>query len=308
MVVAKIRRRKVNRSSTTFARAAFVVAAIGNLIAVRGQAQITQLGANLYAMELSGVKVGALVGPDGVFLVDSGRYPTNTDAIIAAIRSISDAPIRLVVNTSARIDHTGGNENFAKLGVTILGRAQVRERLAHPVFSANGMVGTGTPNPRLEAALPVVTYNSPITLHMDGEEIEVIPVPRAYSDGDTVVHFVNADVIMTGEIYQSVSYPNIDLANGGTLQGLLDGLSSVVALAGPKTKIVPGHDTIADRVAVVAQRNMILVLRDRVAAMLKQGASEKEVVAASLNADYPSARLGPNRFMRQLYEELAPTK
>jgi cyclase len=294
----------MTRSGITSARATFVGALILNIIAVRGEAQISQLGSNLYAVEGSGVTVGVLVGPDGVFLVDSGYHEADTSKIMAAIRSISDAPVRLVVNTSARIDHTGGNENFAKLGATILGRPQVRERLAHPVFSANGMVGTGTPNPRPEAALPVVTYDSPIRLHMNGEEIEVIPVPRAYSDGDTVVHFVNSDVIMTGEIYHSVSYPNIDRANGGTLQGLLDGMSMVVALAGPKTKIVLGHDGIVDRAAVAAQRDMILVLRDRVAAMLKQGASEKEVVAAGLNADYPSTRLGPNQFMRQLYEEL----
>ena len=134
----------LNCSRTTFARAAFVGASILNIIAVRGNAQITQLGANLYAVEGSGVTVGALVGPDGVLLVDSGYREADTSKIMAVIRSISDAPVRLVVNTSARIDHTGGNENLAKLGVTILGRPQVRERLAHPVFSTNGMVGTGT--------------------------------------------------------------------------------------------------------------------------------------------------------------------
>jgi|HubBroStandDraft_1064217.scaffolds.fasta_scaffold127256_2 cyclase len=200
-------------------RVKFVGALIMNIIAVRSEAQITQLGTNLYAVEGSGVTVGALVGPDGVFLVDSGYREADTSTIMAAIHSISDAPVRLVVNTSARIDHTGGNENFAKQGVTILGRSQVRERLAHPVFSANGMAENGTPKPRPEAALPVVTFDAPITLHMNGEEVELIPVLRAYSDGDTVVRFVNADVIMTGEIYHSVSYPDIDRANGGALQG-----------------------------------------------------------------------------------------
>jgi cyclase len=293
------------RSAISSARVAFVGALIVNFMAARDEAQTTQLGKNVYLLEGSGVAVGALVGPDGVILVDSGRYPADIDKVIAAIPGgVSGAPVRLAVNTDARIDHTAGNETFTKLGVTILGRPQVRERLAHPVFSANGLSGNGTPEPRPLAALPAVTYDTPITLHMNGEEIEVIPVPHAYSDGDTIVRFVNADVIMTGEIYHSVSYPNIDRANGGTLQGLLDGLSKMIALAGPKTKIVPTHGTIADRAAVVAQRDMILVLRDRVAAMVKQGSSEKEVLAAELNADYPSTTLGPDRFMSELFEEL----
>jgi cyclase len=152
------------------------------------------------------------------------------------------------------------------------------------------------------------SFDSPITFHMNGEEIEIIPVPHAYSDGDTVVRFVKADVIMTGEIFQSVAHPNIDRANGGTVQGLLDSLNLVASLAGPKTKIVSAHDQIADRAAVVAQRDMILVLRDRVSAMVRQGASEGEILDAKVNADYPSKRLGSNRIIRSLYEELAPAK
>jgi cyclase len=304
----------MNRSWITPPHAVFVAALIVNIVAMRGNAQTTQLGANLYTLGGFGGTIAALVGPDGVFLVDSGTgffVTPDTDEIMAAIRRISNAPVRFLVNTSAGFDHAGGNENFAKLGVTILGRPQVRERLMHPVFSANGMPalpGSENPKPAPEAALPVVTYDAPITLHVNGEQIEVIPVPRAHSDGDTLVHFVKSDVIMTGEIYHSVGYPNIDRGNGGTVQGLLDGLSTLLAIAGPKTKIVPGYATIADRAAVAAQRDMILVLRDRVAAMVRQGKSEDEMIDAHLNADYPSPTLGPNRFMIALYEELKASR
>ena len=116
----------------------------------------------------------------------------------------------------------------------------------------------------------MITYDAPITFHMNGEEIEAIPIPRAHTDGDTIVHFVNADVIMTGDFYRSIQYPNIDRANGGSLKGMLAGLSEVIAMAGPKTKIVPGHGAVVDRNAVAAHRDMILVLRDRVADLIKQ--------------------------------------
>jgi cyclase len=303
----------MNRSHVPLVCVTFATLAITS-IAMYGQSpsvdaralKATQLAANFYTLQGGGCAIGALIGPDGVLLVDSGSAG-HEDNIIAAIREISNAPIRFVINTNARMDYTGGNETFAKLGATILGRPQLRERLAHPIFSANGM-RVSTPPPAPEIALPVVTYDAPTTLYMNGEQIELIPIPRSYSDGDSVVRFVRANVIMTGELYHSVSYPNIDRANGGTLQGLLDGLSAVVAMAGPRTRIVPGHDESADRNAVAAQRDMILVLRDRVLAMIRQGKSEKEVIAAELNADYPSKRLGPNRFMRSVYEELDAAK
>jgi cyclase len=288
--------------------AAFVAADI----AARGQAQTdyskveiktTKVSGNFYTLEGSGGTIGALVGPEGVFLVD-GEFAPLTDKILAAVRKISTTPVRFMVNTHVHGDHTGGNENFAKQGVTIFARPELRDRLAHPAPGANGAPGTPAP----AGALPVITYDAPITFHMNGEEIDAIPILRAHTDGDTMVHFVNADVIMTGDFYRSIQYPNIDRANGGSLKGMLDGLSQVVALAGPKTKIVPGHGAIVDRNAVAVHRDMILVLRDRVAEMIKQGKSQQDVTAAKLTADYdskvPEVGTTADRFIGQLYAEL----
>lgn len=260
---------------------------------------VTRLASNLYRLS-SGC--GALVGPDGVFLVDSGSAGYS-DQMIAEIREISNAPIRFLVNTNAR--HTGGNESLANLGAIILGPPGLRERMLHPAFSPGEMATLG---PAVPAALPTITFDAPITFRMNGEEIRVIPIPHALTEGDTMVQFVNADVILTGDSFQSVAYPNIDRNNGGSLKGLLDGLNLVIAMAGPGTRIVPSRDKIADRGAVVAQRDMIVILRERVAAMIQQGRSEKEVIDANLNADYPSSRLGPNRFIRALYEDLVSAK
>jgi cyclase len=294
------------------APAAFFAAFFAANVAAQGQAQTdyskveiktTKVSGNFYTLEGSGGTIGALVGPEGVLMVD-GEFAPLTDKIMAAIRKISITPVRFMINTHVHPDHTGGNENFAKQGVTIFARPELRDRLAHPAPAANGTPGTPAP----AGALPVITYDGPITFYLNGEEIDAIPVPRAHTDGDTMVHFVHADVIMTGDFYRSIQYPNIDRANGGSLKGMLAGLSEVIAMAGPNTRIVPGHGAVVDRNAVAAHRDMILVLRDKVAAMIKQGKSQQEVVAAKLTADYdskvPEVGTTADRFIGQLYAEL----
>jgi cyclase len=267
----------------------------------------TKVGTSYYTLEGSGGTIGALVGPEGVFLVD-GEFAPLTDKIVAAVRKISNTPIRFMVNTHVHPDHTGGNENFAKLGVTLFARTELRDRLAHPLPAANGTPGTPAP----AAALPVITYDDPIVFHMNSEEIHLIPIRHAHTDGDTLVHFVNNDVIMTGDFYRSLGYPNIDRANGGSLNGMLAGLSQVVAMAGPKTKIVPGHGVVVDRNAVAAHRDMLMALRDKVAALIAQGKSQDEAVAAKPTAEYdakvPDAANTSTRIITQLYAELKAAK
>ena len=195
---------------------------------------------NFYTVDGRGGTIGVLVGPQGTFMVDTQFAPL-TDRIVAEIKKISPNPIRFVVNTHVHPDHTGGNANLGKLGATIFARDELRDRLMNPNPGANGQPGTPAP----EVGLPVVTYENKITFHMDGETVDLIPIRKAHTDGDTMVYFHNADVIMTGDFYRSIGYPNIDRANGGSLDGMIAGLAQVVALAGPHTKIIPGHG--ADR-------------------------------------------------------------
>jgi len=258
----------------------------------------TKLAPNFYVLEGQGGAIGVLVGPDGVFMVDSQFAPLS-DKIAAAIRQISDRPIKFMVNTHVHGDHTGGDENFAKMGVTIVARDELRARLAAP---SNG------PKPAA-AALPIVTYKGAMTFHMNGEDVQLIAVPAAHTDGDTMVKFPNADVIMTGDFYRSVGFPNIDRANGGTLNGMLAGLQAVVDAAGPSTKIVPGHGAIVDKNAVAAHRQMIIAIRDKVAALVKQGKTQQEVIAAKPTSEYdakvPQAGTTGERFVGQLYAEVS---
>jgi cyclase len=261
------------------------------------QIKAAKLAGNVFTLEGQGGTIGALVGPDGVFLVDSQFAPL-TDKIVAAIKQITDRPIRFLVNTHQHPDHTGGNENFAKLGVALISRDELRGRLA-------ATTGRGAVPP---AALPLLTYKGGVTLHMNGEEVRLIAVPAAHTDGDTMIHFVKADVLMTGDFYRSAGYPNIDRNNGGTLKGMIEGFDAIVSLAGPNTRIVPGHGAVVDEKAVEAHRDMAIALRDRVAALVKKGQTQEQILAAKTTADYdakvPSPGTTGERFIGQLYAEL----
>jgi cyclase len=256
-----------------------------------------------YTLDGQGGTIGVLFGPDGVFMVDTQFAPLS-DKIAAAIKRLTPQPIKFVVNTHVHGDHTGGDENFGKMGATIISREELRYRLAHPNPNANGTPGVAMP----AAGLPRLTYRDQLVMRMNGEDIQMIAIPRAHTDGDTLVVFPGLDLIMTGDFYRSIQYPNVDRANGGSLQGLIDGLGVVIGHAGPNTKIVPGHGPTVDRNAVVAHRDMALTVRDRVARLVDQGQSEDQVVAAKVTADL-DARMQEvgttgERFVRQVYAEL----
>ena len=240
-------------------------------------------------------------------MVDTQFAPLS-DKIAAAIRKLTPQPIRYVVNTHVHGDHTGGNENFGKLGATIIAREELRNRLMHPAPQANGQP---TP-PTAAVGLPRLTYGNRMTLHMNGEDVELIAVPRAHTDGDTLVWFPGMDIIMAGDFYRSVQYPNIDRNNGGSLQGMIDGLGALIGRAGPNTKIIPGHGPTVDRTAVMATRDMMLVVRERVAALVAQGKSEDEAVAAKVTVDLDARVQQPGataeRFVRQVYAELKASR
>jgi cyclase len=267
----------------------------------------TKITDKFYTLEGQGGTIGVLTGPDGVFMVDTQFAPLS-DKIAAAVKQLTPEPIKFIVNTHVHGDHTGGDVNFGKMGTTIISREELRFRLAHPNPQANGAPGVPMP----AVGLPKQTYREKLTLHMNGEEVQLIAIPRAHTDGDTMVYFPGLDIIMTGDFYRAIQYPNVDRNNGGSLQGLIDGLGEVIGHAGPNTKIIPGHGPTVDRNAVIAHRDVAIAVRDRVAALVAQGKSEDEVVAAKVNADLDAKIQQPGttgeRFVRQAYADLKATR
>jgi len=254
----------------------------------------TKLSDSIYTLEGSGGTIGILVGPDGVFMVDT-QYAPLTEKLVAAITQVSSAPIRFMVNTHVHPDHTGGNENFARRGVTLLSSDQLRTRLS------------GGARPAPPAALATISYDGPVTVHLNGEDVQLIRVRSAHTDGDTMVKFVKADVIMSGDFYRQIGYPFPDRNTGGSVQGLIDGLKQMADAAGPTTKIVPGHGVVVSKAEVLAHRDMAMAIRDKVAALAKQGKSADEIVASKPTAEYdakvPQAATTSERFIRAIVAE-----
>ena len=236
-----------------------------------------------------GGNIGLSIGDDGVVMVDDQFAPL-TDRIVEAIRGISNGNIRFLINTHVHGDHVGGNENLGRMGIDIVAAERVRLRLAE----------------RLPAvALPVLTYNDPVTLHLNGEDVRLIPVPPAHTDGDTFIHFRGSDVLHLGDVFRTVAFPVIDRNNGGTLDGTIDALGIAAGIAGRGTKIVPGHGVVSSREDVIEFRDMIIDVGAKVRALVADGASYDEVVAAGPTAEYEARWGDPQRFLTAVYAELA---
>ena len=270
-------------------------------------------GADPGHQDAAGGRIGLLTGPDGIFMVDA-QYAQVTDKVVAAIRKISPEPIRFLVNTHVHGDHTAGNANFVKMGALLFAREELREEMLRPPAA-------GSPAPaRDPARLPVVTYGmgDPLKLRLNGEVVDLIPVRAAHTGGDTMIRFENADVIMIGDFYRNYGYPFIDTNNGGTLKGALEALDETMKLAGPNTRLVPGHGTIINRTDIVPYRDMILGVQAKVQQMISQGKSEQEVLAAKVTAPYDAkvpggllpagAGTSADRFVSMVYSQLMGVK
>lgn len=264
---------------------------------------------NVYMLAGAGANVTVQVGPTGVLLVDTQSAQVS-EKVLAAVRKLSNKPIRYIINTSADSDHMGGNERVARTGelpsdiplvntpgatamesVQILSHLNVLNRLSLP---AAGHAAAP------EAAWPTDTYaGNEKELYFNSEGIQMMHIPAAHTDGDTLVYFRRSDVISAGDLFVTTSYPVIDLARGGNLQGVIAGLNRILDLAIPAhheeggTYVIPGHGRLCDEFDVLEYRDMVTIVRDRIQAMIRKGMSLEQVKAAKPTRDY-DPRYGAN--------------
>ena len=236
-----------------------------------------------------GGNVGVFAGPDGVLLVDSLFAPL-AERLVAAVRRVSSGEIRFLINTHVHLDHIGGNEPLAGRDVLIFAHDNVRVRALERLrFPRRG--GSFAPQPPA-GARPVVTYNDAASFHFNGEEVRAFLAPAAHTDGDTFVRFPDSDVLHLGDVFRTTSYPIVDVYNGGTVSGTIEALEKAIEMAGPRTRVIPGHGLqVVGRDALVEFLDMTVDIRDQVRTMISEGRTLEEVMAAEPTAAY-DARWG----------------
>ncbi|HJT90044.1 MAG TPA: MBL fold metallo-hydrolase [Bryobacteraceae bacterium] len=281
---------------------------------------------NIYMIVGAGGNITVQTGKDGVLIVDTG-YAQMTAKTLAAIRSLSKGPLRYIVNTHYHQDHTGGNADLRKAGSTIAGGnvagdlgAEASEGAA--IIAHNNVLNrlsapTGAQAPSPEAGWPTSTYlGDDKKLWFNGEGIDIIHLPNAHTDGDSIVFFRRSDVISTGDLFTTTNYPVIDLAAGGTINGIIAALNKIIDLIIPVygqeggTLVIPGHGRLCDLGDVINYREMATIIRDRVQDMVNKGMTLEQVKAARPTLDYDpvyghtSGFWTTDRFVEAVYKTL----
>ncbi len=263
-----------------------------------------KLSDSVYMMTGAGGNLGLSVGGDAVFLIDDQFAPL-TPRIKAAIAKITKRPVNFLLNTHWHFDHTGGNENLGKAGALIFAHENVRKRMSTGQFIE--FLGMKTKaDPRI--ALPIVTFTSEITFHVNGDEVRAFHVANAHTDGDTIVHFRKSDVIHTGDTFFNKLYPFIDTSSGGSADGMVAAADVVLGLAGDTTKIIPGHGPLGSKADLKAFRDMLATVSGRIKDQIGAGRKLEDVVGSKPTAEFDAVWgkgfLAPDKFVEMLYKNL----
>lgn len=295
---------------------------------------VIQVRPNFYMIAGAGGNIGVQIGSDGVVMVNAGKEGAS-DQVLAAVRKLTSLPIRYVIDTNADPDFVGGNANISKAGRTIftnvLGNPAVAEAmtnggaasiLAHDSILQRMSAPTGKTSPYPDAALPTEAFYTPrYTLRMNDEGIEVLHQAAAHSNADSFVLFRGSDVVVAGDIIDKTRFPVIDIANGGSIQGEIDALNKLIELAipstpfiykGPGTYVIPGHGRLCEQMEIVDYRDMVVVVRDTIADMIKKDMTLDQIKAASPAKPYET-QYGrdpgvTNSFVEAIYKSLTAQK
>jgi cyclase len=276
------------------------------------QVTTTPVAEGVYMLAGAGGNMGLSAGADGVFLIDD-EYAPLTAKIKAAVAAISDKPIRFILNTHWHGDHTGGNKDMGEAGVLIIAHENVRVRMSTEQFIEAFKLKVA---PAPLKGLPLVTFDSAVTLHMNGDEIHAQHLPPAHTDGDSIISFRHANVLHAGDLFFNGTYPFIDTSSGGSLEGMIADADKILTMVDDHTKIIPGHGPLGDRASFKAFRDMLAGVRDRVKPLVRAGKTLQEVIAAKPSQEWDEkwgkGFLKPDLFITIAYnslsKDLKPTK
>jgi cyclase len=270
---------------------------------MEGKLKVTPVRANIHLLEMgSAGNVAVSVGEDGVAIIDD-QFAPMTARINTAVASLSDQPLRYVFNTHWHGDHTGGNRNLGSQGAVIVAHDNVRSRMNaeqfHLFFKARSAASPAE-------ALPVITFNDTMTFYFNGDVIDVMHLPNAHTDGDSIFRFRNADVIHAGDVFINRGYPLIDIASGGSVKGQIQATNRLLEVMGPDTIVIPGHGPLADKERVTAVRNMLVTAWMNVAEYIIQGMTLEEIIAAEplaeLDAEWGKGFVRSKAFVEIIYQ------
>lgn len=268
----------------------------------------TKVTKGIYLLQGKGGNIAISVGNDGIFMIDDKFAPMSKD-IKDEISKISKKEVKFLINTHWHGDHTGGNANFAKDGIVIVSHENVRKRMSKDNFI---IAFNKTIKASRSIALPMLTFNDSMNFHMNNEDIEIIHLNNAHTDGDSIVFFKNSNVLHTGDIFFNGFYPYIDESSEGSVKGIIKAVDYILSIVDDKTKIIPGHGKLANKKDLLAYKRMLTLVSIRMEKLISENKTLEEVLALKPNADideeFGKGFLNPEKFLSILYSLIKASK
>jgi len=269
------------------------------------QMKVSKVAGNVYMIEGAGGNIGASVGDDGIIIVDD-QYAPLAEKIQAALKGITDKPVRFIINTHYHPDHTGGNAYFQKQA-PIIAQDNVRKRLESGGGGGNGGSIHMDTKPAPHEALPIITFDHDVTVHLNGEDIRALYFPAGHTDGDSIIFFSHSNVVHMGDDFVTYGFPFIDVESGGSINGLIDAVAKVISELPPDAKIIPGHGKVSNLDDMRAYVAMLKETRDAVQKALKDGKTLDQMKQAKLLdpwKTYSGEFVSQDVFLETLYNSL----
>lgn len=263
---------------------------------------VEEVSQSVYLLKGKGGNIGVCIGEDGVLLIDDQFAPLS-DKIDSTIKTLSQKELIYLINTHWHGDHTGGNENFAQKGATIIAHENVRTRLSTDQVRPFGPPTLASP----PSAWPTLTFNEKMNVHFNGQDIHLIHIHNAHTDGDAFVYFSNANVLHMGDCFFNNRFPFIDREMGGSVNGAIKAVELAMMMIDEDTKIIPGHGDLADKSDLLRYYNMLITMRDRIKSVIKQNITEDQLNFDTLTLGYETwgeAYINDEKMVKTFYRDL----